>query len=322
MSGRGLRGPGLFAAALLLMGTGAGAADLAFITSQNSNALSVIDLGTAQVVASAAIPGAPAPVAYDAARGRVFVIAADTGRLSVLDEAAQITGGADVGAGAFGLAVAPDGGLFVTDWYGATLRRLSPDLGEVWRVPTGLAPAGVAVSPDGAVVATADRDADRVSLFDATSGALRAQVAVGAHPFAVVFHPDGRLFSADVQAHQISVIDPAKGAVTGTVPTGSHPYGVAFAGGRGFVTDQYAATMTVFDDTTLAVIATIPVGDYPEGVAALPDGSGVVIANWDSDTVQVIDAATLAIRAEIEVPAGPRAFGLFTGRSMARQVRP
>ena len=144
--------------------------------------------------------------------------------------------------------------------------------------------------------------------------ALRARVKVGQHPYAVTFH-GGRLWTADVQSDTVSVIDPQAGTLLGQVPTGSHPYGVAFAGGRGFVTDQYAGTVTVFDPGTLAVITSLETGDYPEGIAALPDGSGVVVAHWDSNTLVWIDAASLEITREIELPDGPRAFGSFTGRS-------
>ena len=297
---------------LLLTGSPVHAGDLAFVTSQNGDALSVVDLETGTIVAEADIPDAPAPVAYDPQAGRVYVIAADTGRLHVLDEDAQPLAHRDLGAGAFGLA-AGDGGVFVTDWYGARLTRLDADLQPVWTAPTGAAPAGVAIDGQG-LVATADRDADQVSIFDAATGALLHRVATaGAHPFGVTFH-DGQLFSADVQGDVVSVIDPVAGRLTGQVPTGSHPYAVAFAAGRGFVTDQYDGTVTVFDATTLASVATVTVGDYPEGIAPLPDGSGVAVANWDSDTLVVLDATTLAVTRTIDMPSGPRAFGSFTGR--------
>lgn len=292
------------------------AGDIAFVTSQNGNAVSIIDLKSHRVVAETPLEGAPAPVAYDPQAGRAYVIAADTGRLSVLDEAAQIVAARDMGEGAFGLAAAPNGGVFVTDWFDGRLTRLDGKLTELWTARTGAAPAGVAISADGQIVATADRDDDCVSIFDATTGRfLRKVSTAGAHPFAVIFH-DGRLWTADVQGNTVSVIDPIAGKLTGRVPTGSHPYGVAFAGGRGFVTNQYASTLTVFDPGSLEVLGEIEVGDYPEGIAPLPDDSGVVVANWDSDTVMVIDADSLKIRAEIGVPPGPRAFGSFTGRQV------
>src|SRR5690606_1937443 len=112
----------------------------------------------------------------------------------------------------------------------------------VWDMPTGAAPAGVAVSTDGQWVATADRDNDGASIFDAKTGALLHKVkTAGAHPFGITFH-DGRFWTADVQGDSVSVIDPWTGTLAGHVPTGSHPYAVAFAGGRGFVTNQYAGT--------------------------------------------------------------------------------
>ncbi|WP_410218402.1 YncE family protein [Paracoccus sp. (in: a-proteobacteria)] len=292
------------------------AGDLAFITSQNGNAVSVVDLEQGQVLASADVPDAPAPVAYDPGHGRAYVIAADTGRLHVLNKAAETVDTAELGEGAFGLAVAPEGGLFVTNWFGATLTRLDADLTPLWQVPTGAAPAGVAVSDDGRRVATADRDADAVSIFDAKTGQRLHQVATaGSHPFGITFE-GGRFFTADVQSDSVSVIDAETGRLIGSIPTGSHPYGVAFASGRGFVTNQYHASLTVFDASTFEVLAEVDIGDYPEGIAALPDGSGVVIANWDSDEIVTLDAVSLEIRHRIEMPAGPRAFGQFTGRQV------
>lgn len=294
------------------------AGDLAFVTSQNADMVTLVDTASGQVLARTPVAGKPAPVAYDPAVGRAYVIAAETGRLSVMDESGGVTASRDLGEGAFGLAVAPGGGLFVTDWFGAHLTRLDADLKPLWQVPTGAAPAGVAVSDDGRWVATADRDDDRISLFDAATGTLLHRVATaGAHPFGITFH-DGRFWTADVQGDTVSVIDAATGTLAGQVPTGSHPYAVAFAGGRGFVTNQYAGTLTVFDPASLAVLDEIPVGDYPEGISPLPDGDAVAVANWDSDTLVLVDAKSLAITAEIDMPSGPRAFGQFTGR----QARP
>lgn len=301
----------------MLLACPAVAGDLVFVTSQSADMVTLVDTATGAVLAQTPVAGKPAPVAYDPAAGRAFVIAADTGQLSVLDERGGIAASRALGEGAFGLAVAPGGGLYVTDWFGARLIRLDAALRETWVVPTGAAPAGVAVDGRGRWVATADRDDDQLSIFDAATGALRYRVGTaGAHPFGVTFH-DGRFWTADVQGDTVSAIDPATGTLTGSVPTGSHPYAVAFAAGRGFVTNQYAGTLTVFDPETLAVEAEIAIGDYPEGISALPDGDAVAVANWDSDTLVIVDAETLAITAEIDMPSGPRAFGQFTGRQAA-----
>ena len=289
------------------------AGDIAFVTSQNADIVSVIDLKSGESLSETKVAGAPAPVAYDAAHGLAYVVSAKDGTLSALDEAGAIVWQRNLGEGAFGIAIAGDGGLFVTDWYGAKLMRLDPSLNPIWHVSTGRAPAGVAVSPDGSLVVTADRDDNQVSIFDAISGRKLRIVKVGSHPYAVAFH-DGRLWTTDVQSDSVTVIEPISGHILGTVPTGSHPYGIAFVGGRGFVSDQYAGTVTVFDDQTLAPIKTLATGDYPEGIATLPDGSGVVVVHWESNTMATINAASLTVTREIALPDGPRAFGLFTGR--------
>ena len=291
----------------------AAAGDIAFVTAQTAGEVAVVDLDTGTIRTTVNVGGAPAPVAYDASAGQAHVISAETGEMTTLDARGRILGRVDLGEGAFGVAVDGAGqGLFVTDWYGARLRHLTLAGQERWTVPTGKAPAGVAVSGDGRIVATADRDDDRLSGYDAGTGRRLWQAATGRHPYAVAFH-DGRFWTTDVQSDSVTVIAAGTGAVLGRVPTGSHPYGIAFAAGKGFVTDQYAATVTVFDPATLSPLGTIEIGDYPEGIAALSDGRRLAVASWDSDELSVIDGDSQTILRVIPVPGGPRSFGLFVG---------
>lgn len=304
---------GLAAGLLILAAGGTGAGDIAFVTAQNAGAVAIVELDSGRVRATVPVKGAPAPVAYDPAAGRAAVIAADTGDLTLLDSRGAVLGRVPLGEGSFGLAIAPGGDLVVADWYGERVRRLDPSgRQERWSAPTGRAPAGVALSKDGRIVAVAERDDDRVSAFDADSGRLLWRAATGSHPYALAFH-DGRFWTTDVQSRRVTVLDAASGARLGAVATGDHPYGVGFAAGRGFVTDQYAATVTVFDPASLETLGRIGIGDYPEGIAALSDGRRLAVASWDSNELSIIDGQTLTIERVIEVPDGPRAFGLFVG---------
>ena len=56
---------------------------------------------------------------------------------------------------------------------------------------------------------------------------------------------------------------------------------------------------------------TLEVGEYPEGVAATPDGGLVVVTNWFSNTVTLVDPEALEVIGEIATGDGPRAFGAF-----------
>jgi YVTN family beta-propeller protein len=112
----------------------------------------------------------------------------------------------------------------------------------------------------------------------------------------------------------VSVIDLADAREIGRVKVGLRPYVVALAQGRGFVTDQYGGTVSVFDLATLQPIKRITVGDYPEGIAATADARRIIVANWESNTLSIIDAEKLTVVGEIRVGDGPRAFGAFLRR--------
>lgn len=289
------------------------AGDIAVVTSQNADKVAIVDLNAGRILSETVVEGGPAPVAYDDQSKIAYVVSAKTGQLTALDDRGRIKWQANLSEGTFGVAIASDGGLFITHWYASKLMRFDAKLTPLWAVPTGKSPAGVAVSPDGTLVATADRDDDRVSIYDAVTGRRLRAVATGKHPYALVFY-GGFLWTTDVQSDSVTVIDPISGRVVGRVATGSHPYGIAFAQGRGFVTNQYAGTVTVFDLNGLKVIQTLETGDYPEGIAALPDGSGVAVVHWDSNTLVTIDAQSLEVTSTVDLPDGPRAFGQFTGR--------
>lgn len=287
------------------------AADLAAVTSQGAGALSLLDPAAGTVLATVPLPGKPAAVAVDAVRGRILVVAVETATLHVLDLEGRPLRTLSLDGAPFGVAISPVTGLaYVSDWEGTEVVEVDPGAGtRLRRLPTGAAPSGLAVSDDGTILVTADRDADQLSLIDLASGQARG-VAVGRHPFGVTLR-DGRAFAANVLGDSVSVVDLATARVVGTVPVGERPYAIAFAGGEGFVTNQYGSTVTVFDAVTLEVRATIAVGDYPEGIAPTSDGRHLVLANWFSDSVMVIDAARRTILHEIPMPEGPRAFGRF-----------
>lgn len=293
----------------LVLGAGPGLADIAAITSQNAGMLSLVDTDGPGLIAQVPLPGKPAAVAVDGPRGRVMAVSVDDGRLHVLDLAGRTLAVHALGGAPFGVAVDPASGhALVTDQQGA-LREIDPmDGRELRRWPTGAMPSGVAVGPG--VIVTADRDADSVTII---RGGASHSVPVGHHPFGVTIR-DGRAFVTNVLSDSVSVIALDTDRVVATIPTGERPYAVAFAAGRGFVTNQYDASLTVFDAATLQPVGRIETDDYPEGIAATADGSRILVANWFSDTVQVIDPAGLAVVDTLDMPAGPRAFGQFIGR--------
>ena len=283
---------------------------LAFVTTQNGDALSVIDLAARTELERWSVPGQPAGVAVSD-RGAVFTVSPDSKTVRRMDGGGRVGAEVALDGGPIGIALdEASGRAFVSDWFNARIWVLdAASLAVTGTLATGAAPAGLAVA--NGILASADRDADQVSLFDLDTPGSPRSVRVGERPFGLAFAPDGRLFVANVGTNDVSVVDPASGTVTATLPVGERPYGIAFARGRTFVTNQYADSVSVIDLATLEPVATLDVGEYPEGIDATADGSLVVVANWFSNTVTLIDPAGPAVTGEVATGEGPRAFGLF-----------
>lgn len=295
-------------------------AETAFITNQSSEDLTVVDLTTGKIAHTTPIGGKPAGVAvgrhWGNAPQHVYVVSPESKALSILDgEGRRVLLRHNLPGGPLGIAVHPSGSpVYVADWYGARLWVIDPDKGVVGEIATGQSPAGIAVTPDGRKVLSADRDSNQVTIADAATRSVLSRVPVGVRPFGITVDASSRrAYTADVGSNTVTVIDIASGNVLGSVPTGERPYAVALAGGKGFATDQYADTVTVFDLATLAPITRIEVGEYPEGIDVTHDGKSIVVANWFSNSLAVIDVEQMTVVRRIEVGDGPRAFGRFIG---------
>lgn len=305
---RGLRNKALLLAALCL--PLAAQADRAWVTAQGGNALSVLDLETGAETARLAVPGDPAGVLVARDLGRVFTVSPGDHSLRAFSLEGALLEQTVLEGGPVG--IARQGGLvFVSDWYNARIWVLeAKGLALRSTLTTGAAPAGLAVSPDGRWLVSADRDADALSVFALPDLTLHRRIPVGARPFAVSFDAEGRAYAANVGSDTVSVVAPETGDLLASLPTGKRPYGVAFAAGRIFVSNQYADTLSVFD-ADFTPLTTLEVGEYPEGIAAFDQGRKIAVANWFSDTLSVVDAEALTVLEEIPTAEGPRAFGPF-----------
>lgn len=288
------------------------AGDFAFVTNQNSEDLSILDLDARTEVGRVSIPGNPAGVAV-LDDTHIYTVSPDSKEIRRIDADGALLARVTLDGGPIGITLDPaHQRVFVSDWYNARIWVLDADtLQQTGVLETGSAPAGMDVSPDGTLLASADRDADQVSIFALSDLSLLHRLPVGTRPFGLHFAPDGRLFVGNVGSDDVTVLDATAGKALATVKVGARPYGVAFAQGRAFVTNQYADTVSVIDLETLAPIGLIDVGEYPEGIDVTGDNRTVVVANWFSNTVSLIDPTAMEVVGEIDTGDGPRAFGTF-----------
>ena len=277
-----------------MAGTSLALADeVAFVTNQEDETVSVVDLGTMTVTKTIEMSGKPAGIAALRTGSRAFVSRPEAKSIGILDtKTERMIGEIEVGGGPLGIAVHPSGSpVYVADWYSHSLLIVDPQAGTVTnRFETGESPSGVAVFDDGDRLVTADRDSNQISVFEAGTGKVLARVKVGERPFGVTISPDQtRIYAVNVGSDDVTVVDAKTYETIASVPVGSHPYAAAEANGRVFVTDQYAATLSVFDAASFAPIETIDIGEYPEGIEASGDGRFVYVANWFDNTLAKVD---------------------------------
>ncbi len=168
------------------------------------------------------------------------------------------------------------------------------------------------VSPAGAVhvvdLARAERD---------PANAILASIPAGCSPVRLVLSPDGsRAYVSARNSNTLLVFDTKKlltdprAAVIGRVPVGSSPVGVAVVndGRQIIVTNSNrfagaandAQNLTIIDaakvsDGATAVSGSIPAGAFPRELRVTPDGRTLVLTNFGSRTIQLVDLMRLPL---------------------------
>jgi len=290
----------------------------AYVTSATGGRLLVIDLGRAKIAGEWLLKN-------ETERPRGFW-------------SSLFGGGATAGsADPSGVAVAPDGTVFVTGG-GAEgfVQKFAADGTPAVQAAAGHTPLAPVVSPDGATLYVLCRFDACVRVFDARTLSVKATVPVLREPFAAALGAGGRLlFVANllpacratdaVVAASVSVIDTSAGHAVqhvllpngstgvrgvGASPDGKYVYVTHTFGRYQLPTTQLergwmnTAGLSVFNGETGAYVNTALLDDVdlgaanPWGVAVSPDGKHVVVAHAGTRELSVIDRAEFHARLE------------------------
>jgi YVTN family beta-propeller protein len=148
--------------------------------------------------------------------------------------------------------------------------------------------SSIAVSADGRTVYVVNADADSVSLIDAASRGLAAEILLAAaHPA-----PDARGAYAPAVMPRALALSPD--------------------GATLYVTGQRAGALFAIDLASRQV-GSVAVGSEPIGVAVSPDGATVFVACTQDASVVAVAAARLEVTARIAVAAMPWGLGWSPG---------
>lgn len=267
---------------------------LAYVISVENFTVSVVDTATDTALGEIPLGGYPNGGIATGPDGRAYVALTPDSALAVVDRTG-VVGRIDVPL-PFGLAVSPDGRLYVTSLEG-TLVMIDTTGGS----PTQTVYLGggfgmdVAVAPNGRIYVP-DVENAAVVVID-PDGSVRGTIDLGGDPYEPYFiaaAPNGRLYVTQQLAGTVTVIDSADDSVRGTIPVGGAPFGIGTGpSGRVFVTDLYADRLTAIDSLTDTVVdGPLTTGSGPYDVAVVPGGK-VYVTDYHSDTITVLRPPTL-----------------------------
>ncbi|EOD20530.1 hypothetical protein EMIHUDRAFT_65371, partial [Emiliania huxleyi CCMP1516] len=253
---------------------------------------------------AAASPDGSAVFVADYSNHKIRRVEVATGEVTTLAGSGEFGDADGVGDAAefyspTGIAISPDGALFVTDLDNDKIRRVEVATGAVTTLAGGggagdadgmgdaaqfYHPYGVAISPDGGALFVTHFHNHKLRRVEVATGAVTTLAGGGTmgsadgvgdaaqfyNPSGIAISPDGgALFVADYGNHKIRRVEVATGEVTTLAGSGAD-------GDADGVGD--AAQFS-----------------YPNGISISPDGSALFVADYENHKIRRVEVATGAV---------------------------
>jgi YVTN family beta-propeller protein len=282
------------------------APDLGRVYASNDfgQSVSVIDIASNSVVATAAIGGGPTAVVASPNGARLYVLNGSGASVSEIDTATNaILKTTPLGATqARGMAITPDGSRLYVSTFGSNNVKViaTATMTVTATIPVGQVPLGVDVSPDGSHVYVAAYSSNVVNVINTTTHAV-VTIPVGTGPLSARVTPDGtRVYVANDLSSTISVINTQTNTVVNIVPVASNPRTLDFTpdGSRAYVANS--TNIQVIDTASNTVLTAIPFDTATHGYpASIVMGREV----GGNPPTAVNESFLTAINTSLDVPA-------------------
>jgi YVTN family beta-propeller protein len=218
-----------------------------YVASLAANTVSVIDASTNNVTATIKVEGTPYGVAVNPSGTRIYVTNVADKTVTVINAVTnRVVATVHVGVNPWDIAVNLAGTrIYVANQASYNVSVIDAKTNAVIdSVPIGMSPKelaklsfgppimganpeNIAVNPAGTRIYAANNNNDNVSVIDATSNAVIANVSVGLGPKGIAVTPDGtKIYVLNSGNNTVSVIDAATNTVTDTVPVGNFPMSI------------------------------------------------------------------------------------------------
>ena len=246
--------------------------EYAYVTNGKSNTVSVIDMRTFEPAKTIAVGMEPTGVAANTRKNEIYVVNTGSNNVSVIDaERNTVVATIGVHGRPYFIDVSEDGKRgYVANSGSANVSVIDLDKKVViGNVRVGSAPGLARVSPDGATVVVSNRDDNTVSVIDAKALRVRATLQVCLQPEDIAILPDSsKAFVACSGSSQVASIALA-------------PIELASI--------ALAKTEKSGEPATDRVLALLDVGRTPVSLALKPDGGELIVCDFDSDSISIIE---------------------------------
>jgi PQQ-dependent catabolism-associated beta-propeller protein len=319
---------------LTLCATSPARAYMAYASNEKDNTVSVIDLTTNQVVKTVPTGQRPRGMALTSDGGRLLVCLGDSNRIDIYDTKTwQVVGAIDTPDPEYAALREPgDNPLYVSNEDNALVTVWNIDTRKMLvQMPTGVEPEGMAVSPDGQLIANTTETTNMAQFFSYATGKNLANVLIPPRPRWAAFTHDGNEVWASselggavtvIDAKTFKVLDTIHFEVPGLRSTFIQPVGINITQDDklAFVSlgpANRVAVVSVPEHKVLSYVSTasqqynatvkkyLLVGQRPWHAAFTPDEKFLLTANGLSNDVSVISVADLRVINTIPVGQQP-----------------
>lgn len=298
------------------------------------NTVSVLDLITNTTVTTISDVSfnEPYTVTINAAGTKAYVTNSNSTTISIIDIATnKVIGTINGFDGPSGMVITPDGNTAYVNNYGSpagvgsgnatTVRVVDLNSNTIVGAPitVGLAPASLAITPDGAFVyvinyVDGNPGTGTISIIRTSDNTVVGTIFGFSGPFAIAITPNGDYaYTTNFGSNNfspvgttVSVVNLKSNNVIATIQVGTQPAGIAITpdGRFAYVTNYNTlylgpnftgltagqGTVNIIDIATNTVLCpVIVVGSSPANIAISPDGRYAYVTNYTSHTVSVIN---------------------------------
>lgn len=306
-------------AAALLLSAPSAFAELAYVSNEKDDTISIIDLDTMEVTETIEVGERPRGILFSKDYSKLYICASDSDTVQVMDLATKkIIKELPSGEDPEQFALHPnDRHLYISNEDDALVTIVDTETNEVLaQIDVGVEPEGMAVSPDGKWAVNTSETTNMVHWIDTSSYELVDNTLVDQRPRHVEFSKDSSILWASSEiGGTVSIIDVESRKIfkkltfeiKGVHPDKIQPVGVKLTddGKYAFVALGPANHVAVVDAKTYEVVDYILVGRRVWHMDFNQDQSLLLTTNGISGDVSVVNISKMKAERSIKVGRYP-----------------